>query len=86
LSGKVIISRQGKNEMLDIAAAEKLRSTQKSLAIAPVQPSSENGSAGLIRADEEAGNEDETPMKVDLEKLGKISDGVIIKGRVSGDI
>lgn len=85
LPGKVIISRQGRNEMLDIAAAAKLRSSRKDLAV-PVQSLQASEDEEPVDADENSENENQSTVEIDLDQVGKTSEGPVIKGRINKDI
>lgn len=85
-SGKVIISRQGRNEMLDIAEPVKIRAaiinmasttTASNLGTIEVLPDS-----SLQEGDE---HEDEV-LRIDLNGLDSTNKRVIVKGRVSDNI
>ncbi len=84
-SGKVVISRQGRNELLDIAEAEKLRAAANK----PSPPDTEASLGGRSASAAEQSEEDEaedSPVRVDLDKLGQTDDRIIIKGRTSDNI
>ena len=85
-SGRVIISRQGRTELLDIAESEKLRvavggqtapEPQNAVDRRPVAVAEEQG------LDDE---EQDRPVRVDLDKLGDAEGRVLIKGRTSDNI
>jgi len=84
-SGKVVISRQGRNELLDIAEAEKLRAATNKLIAPDTESSLGGGSASTAEQNQEDEAED-GPVRVDLDRLGKTDGGMIIKGRTSSNI
>ena len=84
-SGKVVISRQGRNELLDIAEAEKLRAAANKL----IAPDTESSLGGGSASAAEQNQEDEAeggPVRVDLDRLGKTDGRIIVKGRASSNI
>ena len=84
-SGKVVISRQGRNELLDIAEAEKLRAANNKLIAPDTESSLGGGSASAAEQNQEDEAED-GPVRVDLDRLGKTDGRMIIKGRTSNNI
>lgn len=84
--GRVIISRQGRNELLDIAESAKVRATltgqgggTTSAALTTVQLP-----AGEDESEEDEGAE--KPLRIDLQKLDKANERVLVKGRISENI
>ncbi len=84
-SGKVVISRQGRNELLDIAEAEKLRAAANKPSPPDTEASLDGRSASAPEQSEEDEAED-SPVRVDLDKLGQTDERIIIKGRTSDNI
>lgn len=86
LPGKTIVSRQGRSEMLDIAAASELRRAKQNVinvkSAPPAAPDSVEDAVDPIDA-EQPDEDGQPPLQVDPGTLGKISDGTIIKGRIS---
>jgi hypothetical protein len=86
-SGKVVISRQGRNEMLDIAETIKIQAAARAtvpgaaggptLGRAPARPDSSL---------EEVDESEDDPLRVDLNRLDGVHQGIIVKGRVSENI
>lgn len=90
LPGKTLISRKGRNETLDVAAASELRRARKRGEQAAIQaPAKSNnttdpGPGKNGQAADKVPEEDESqPLLVDPSQLGKNTDGMIIKGRIS---
>lgn len=84
-SGKVVISRQGKNELLDIAEARELRALNREMpgqAAAVIEFSAER-SGEMV--DKERNGAD-SGLKIDINRLGEIRSGINIKGRFSKKI
>jgi hypothetical protein len=84
--GKVVISRQGRNELLDIAESAKLRAAITGQAV-----SASPANLGIVpdapdRSRQEAGQREEAPVRVDLNRLGENNKSIIIKGRISENI
>jgi general secretion pathway protein C len=86
-SGKVVISRQGQNELLDIAEAVKIRAASMDMASGDTTAST-LGTTSLLPKNslqEDDESEDER-LRVDLNKLKKKDDRIIVKGRLSDNI
>ena len=84
--GKVDISRQGRNELLDIAESAKLRAAITGQAV-----SASPANLGIVpdapdRSRQEAGEREEAPVRVDLNRLRENNKSIIIKGRISDNI
>ena len=84
--GKVVISRQGRNEVLDIAESAKVRAAIFGQAV-----SAAPANLGLIpdtpdRSRQEAEKREEAPVRVDLNRLGETDKGIIVKGRILNNI
>ncbi len=84
--GKVVISRQGRNELLDIAESAKLRAaiTGQAVSAAPANLGIIPDAPDLSR--QEAEEREEAPVRVDLNRLGETDKSLIIKGRISDNI
>ena len=81
LPGKVVISRQGNNEMLDIGAARELQSKAREMAL-PYQQTVETLKQGQYE-DTSPGEVESTT--IDLKEIGTVSEDIIVKGRISAD-
>lgn len=89
LPGKVVISRQGNNEMLDIGAARELQSKAREMAL-PYQQTVETLKQGQTQVQSQGQYEDTSPGEVesttiDLKEIGTVSEDIIVKGRISAD-
>lgn len=88
--GKVIISRQGRNELLDTAEAVKIRAAitgmasgaaaASNLGTSPSTPSQPDSS---LRQNDESQDQ---RLRIDLNKLSGTNNRVIVKGRLSDNI
>ena len=85
-SGRLIISRQGRNELLDIAEAEKVRAATTKLIAPDKNDSLDRGPVTATNEQVEENEAEDSPVRVDLDKLGEMNDGLIIKGRTSDNI
>jgi hypothetical protein len=88
LPGKVVISRQGNNEMLDIGAARELQSKAREMVL-PYQQTVEI-KQGQTQVQSQGQYEDNSPGEVesttiDLKEIGTVSEDIIVKGRISVD-
>lgn len=97
LSGKVLISRQGREEILDIAEASRLRAVIRAAA-PPEQPRLEDLQNVVIPAGQEPIEEvpaaenqgtisdnESAPLRVNLNQLGRARQDIIVKGRMSSE-
>jgi hypothetical protein len=101
MPGRVIISRQGNNEMLDIAEAVKLRTAMNTV---PFPDQNQQGEADVARQQlveqltgavlgqdsapasrEDGSSSEQTGLRVDLNRLGESGMGVNVKGRIAGE-
>ena len=85
-SGRVTISRQGRNELLDITEAEKVRATTTELTALDNTDNKQREPVSVTTEQNQDNETEESPLRVDLERLGEMSGGVIIKGRTSDNI
>lgn len=99
MPGRVIISRQGNNEMLDIAEAAKLHTAMNATALSGQnrqdaieearQQLVEQVTAGVFEqgsvsaGPEDAASTEPTGLRVDLNRLGQSGMGVPVKGRIA---
>ena len=101
MPGRVIISRQGNNEMLDIAEAVKLRTAMNTV---PFPDQNRQGEADEARQQlveqvtgavsgqdsapaslEDGSSNEQTGLRVNLDRLGESGMGVNVKGRIAGE-
>jgi len=78
--GKVVVSRQGKNELLDISEARRLRIPA---ARPPNLESAVEFFSGAAEDDAEAGGSGtDAGLKIDMNRLQQERPGIVVKGRV----
>jgi hypothetical protein len=101
MPGRVIISRQGNNEMLDIAEAVKLRTAMNTVAFPDQNRQGEVDEArqqlveqvtgAVLGQDsapaslEDGSSNKQTRLRVNLNRLGESGMGVNVKGRIAGE-
>ncbi len=82
-AGKVLISRQGGNEMLDIAEARRLRSAAAADHRQAVVAEVADGPLSYDESDRDDGG---TPPRVDINRLEEETGRAVLKGRISKDM
>lgn len=85
-SGRVIISRRGRTELLDIAESDKLRAAAGGQAAPEPKNAVERGPVPVAEEQGPDSEEQDRPVRVDLNKLGETDGRVLIKGRTSENI
>lgn len=86
-SGKIIISRRGRNQLLDIDEALKLRSQETIDAVSGIaMPRSADTPVVQYGGDERESADGDMPLQIDLGKLQETNNKIIVKGRINNDI
>ena len=86
LAGKVIISREGRNELLDIAESAKIQAVLAGQARAAAVPVLQMNSADPESATPESDDGVENVQRIDLNRLDEADGKIIIKGRLNNNI
>ena len=85
-SGKVIISRAGRNERLDLAEPARIQALLAGSASSQAAPALQINAVAPQGSSPEPGESAEEGQRIDLNRLNQPEDKIIVKGRINKNI